>query len=372
MKLARAQRIVIKVGSALLVDPKTGSLHQKWLKSLVEDVAELHAAGKDVVLVSSGSVALGRKYLDLGNKKLRLEEKQAAAACGQVELVRHYQKCLETKDIQSGQILLTLQDSEDRKRYLNARTTLETLLGMRIVPIINENDTVATAELRFGDNDRLGARVAQMVGADVLVLLSDIDGLYSANPKKDADARFIPIVEAITPEIEAMAGDSISHYGSGGMITKIQAAKIAVSSGCNMVITAGKPLHPIKELMNGARCTWFLSKENPISARKNWIAGSVAPTGTIVIDDGALEALHKGKSLLPAGVRQVSGNFNRGDAVTIKDLKGKEVGRGLTAYTMDEARRIMGKKSKEIEAVLGFSSRSALIHRDDLVLMASN
>lgn len=368
MNLNKARRIVIKIGSALLVDQESGSLHQKWLKTLVEDAAQLHAKGKEVVIVSSGAVALGRKYLNLTNKTLRLEEKQAAAACGQVELVRHYQKGFEAYDIQSGQVLLTLQDSEDRKRYLNARTTLETLLAMRIIPIINENDTVATAELRFGDNDRLAARVAQMVGADTLVLLSDIDGLYSANPQKDKNAVFIPKVQEVTPAIEAMAGGSVSHYGSGGMITKIQAAKIAVASGCNMVITAGKPLHPIKQLEEGARCTWFLSQENPVSARKKWIVGSISPTGVVVIDDGALEALRKGKSLLPAGVKKVSGSFNQGDAVIIQDMKGKEVGRGLIAYTMDEAKRIIGKQSKEIEKILGFSSRSALIHRDDMVV----
>lgn len=369
MNLNKAKRIVIKVGSALLVDQKTGSLHQKWLKSLVEDIAFLHSKGKKVILVSSGSVALGRKYLHLKHKKLKLEEKQAAAACGQMELMRHYQKCLAPYDIQTGQILLTIQDSEDRKRYLNARTTLETLLKMRIIPIINENDTIATAELRFGDNDRLAARVAQMAGADALVLLSDINGLYSANPQTDKKAKFISVVKAITPEIEAMAGDSISHYGSGGMRTKVEAAKIAVESGCSMVITAGKPLNPIRQLMDGAKCTWFVSKDNPASARKNWIAGSIAPTGKIVIDDGALEALYKGKSLLPAGVKKVLGNFSRGDAVLIKDLEGNEIGRGLVSYTKEEAKRIIGKKSREIEKILGFSSRNALIHRDNMVIL---
>lgn len=368
MKIENAKRIVIKIGSALLVDAENGTLRKAWFDSIIEDVASLHQQGKDVVVVSSGSVALGRKHLNLQGKKLKLEEKQAAAACGQAELVQYYQEGLQKHGITVAQILLDIMDSENRRRYLNARTTLGTLIDMRVVPVINENDTVATAELRFGDNDRLAARVAQMVEADVLVLLSDVDGLYTANPEHDPHAVFIPEVKEITPEIEAMAGGATSHLGSGGMVTKVAAAKIAVASGCHMVITKGKGSHPVKALLDGGKCTWFISAENPISARKHWIAGSVAPAGVIMVDDGAVNALLKGKSLLPAGVKEVSGNFNRGDAVLVANLKGQEVGRGLIAYTISETRRIIGRKSQEIEEILGYSGRNALIHRDDLVI----
>lgn len=368
MKLTEAKRIVIKIGSALLVDQASGELRHAWFESIMADVAKLHAAGKEVVIVSSGSVALGRRHLNLQGKKLKLEEKQAAAACGQAELVQYYQEHLKKHNITVAQILLDIMDSENRRRYLNARTTLGTLIDMRVIPVINENDTVATAELRFGDNDRLAARVAQMVEAEVLVLLSDVDGLYTANPDHNPQATFIPEVKNITPEIEAMAGGATSHVGSGGMVTKIAAAKIAVASGCHMVITKGTPLHPIKTLQEGRKCTWFLSKENPISARKHWIAGSIAPAGKVVVDEGAERALLQGKSLLPAGVKEVVGNFNRGDAVIVVTLQGKEIGRGLIAYTSEEARRIIGRKSGEIEEILGYSGRNELIHRDDLVL----
>ena len=367
MRLKQAKRIVIKIGSMLLVDAKSGQLHKEWLDSVIDDVAELYKQGKEIIIVSSGSVALGRRHLHLESDILKLEEKQAAAACGQVELMQHYQQEMARFNITTAQLLLSLQDSEDRRRYLNARETIETLLSMRAIPVINENDTVATAEIRFGDNDRLAARVAQMASADALVLLSDVDGLYTANPELDAKAEFIPEVKEITPEIEAMAGGSVSNFGSGGMTTKVMAAKIATASGCHMAITKGKSLHPIRNLLEGGRCTWFVSKENPISARKHWIAGSVAPVGEIVIDDGAQAALSKGKSLLPAGVTEVSGTFNRGDAVAVMNLHGQEVGRGLIAYTNKEAACIIGRKTHEIEEILGFSGRSALIHSDDLV-----
>lgn len=365
MHISKARRLVVKVGTSILIGEE-GAVRQNWLKAIAEDIAGFRKRGTQVIVVTSGAVAMGRKIL--GAVVSQLEEKQAAAACGQIMLVEAWRKNLQKHEFSTAQILLTIDDSEDRRRYLNARGTLEVLLENGIIPIINENDTVATAELRFGDNDRLAARVAQMISADYLVLFSDIDGFYTSNPHTDKNARFIPEVLAITPEIEAMAGTSTSGVGSGGMITKIEAAKIALAAGCHMAIAAGKKIHPLRALEEGGQATWFVASSTPVNARKNWIAGSISPTGVLVVDDGAAEALAKGKSLLPAGVKNVTGNFERGDTVLIKNLQHREIGRGLIAYSSEDAKRIIGHKSNEIEKILGFKGRNAIIHRDDLVL----
>lgn len=366
--LARAHRVVVKVGSALLVDASSGRLNRAWLETLVEDIVRLRRQGREVVLVSSGAIALGRRHLGLPKGALRLEESQAAAAVGQIRLAHAYKELLEAHDIPVAQVLLTLEDSEDRRRYLNARATLNTLLAHGAVPVINENDTVATAEIRYGDNDRLAARVAQMVSADCVLLLSDIDGLYTADPNKDPNAQFIPVVREITPQIEAMAGGSASDVGRGGMTTKIIAARIAVAAGCHFCIAPGAPRHPVRRIEQGARCTWFRPAASPVAARKQWIAGTLRPTGSLVIDDGALRALRAGKSLLPAGVRRIAGRFERGDTVSVVDASGREVARGIVAYGDVEANRIIGRKSAEIESLLGIRGRDELIHRDDLVM----
>ncbi|BAE52884.1 glutamate 5-kinase [Paramagnetospirillum magneticum] len=365
--LAAAKRLIVKIGSSLLVDDSTGQVRRGWLETLAADIAACKARGQEVIVVSSGAVAVGRRKLGLV-PPLKLEEKQAAAATGQIRLAHAWQDALAHHQITVAQVLLTLDDSENRRRYLNARSTLETLLKLGAVPVINENDTVATAEIRVGDNDRLAARVAQMVSADALVLFSDIDGLYTADPRKDPDARFIPEVHELTPEIEAMAGDPGSAYGSGGMVTKLVAARICLSAGCRMAITRGEPMHPLKTIEDGGRCTWFLPNSEPRTARKQWIFGSMKPTGTLVLDAGAARALAQGRSLLPAGITEVSGAFERGDCVLVKDGSGKVLGRGLVAYSADDSRAIMGRKSGEIEAILGFRGRDELIHRDDLVM----
>ncbi len=367
--LTNARRIVVKVGSALLVDPETGRLNRAWLESLVEDLLRLRARHQQVILVSSGAIALGRRQLKLAKGPLRLEEKQAAAAVGQIRLAHAYKELLEEKGVTVAQVLLTLADSEVRRRYLNARATLSALLELGAIPVINENDTVATAEIRYGDNDRLAARVAQMASADCLLLLSDVDGLYTADPNKDPNAQFIERVRHVTPEIEAMAGGSMSDVGSGGMATKILAAKIAVAAGCHMCISAGHHQHPVSRIEEGARCTWFAPTANPRAARKQWIAGTLRPAGALTIDAGALKALRAGKSLLPAGVKSASGHFERGDTVSVLAADGSEVARGIVAYSDGDAVRIMGRKSSEIEALLGFSGRAEMIHRDDLVIL---
>lgn len=367
-RLTRARCVVVKIGSALLVDDASGELRGAWLRALVDDVAELRARGAHVVLVSSGAIALGRGVLGLRDKVLRLEESQAAAASGQVLLAHAYQSALAIKGLACAQILLTLEDTEQRRRYLNARSTFNTLLKLGAVPVVNENDTVATNEIRYGDNDRLAARVAQMVSADCMVLLSDVDGLYSADPGRDSTARHFPEIAAITPEIEAMAGGVSSGVGSGGMVTKLAAARIATGAGCAMAIADGRILHPIHALSEGARCTWFLAHGSPAAARKQWIAGALEPAGRLSLDAGAVRALLDGKSLLPAGVRQVSGNFNRGDAVIVTGPDGAEIARGLCAYSSADAQRILGHKSREIERLLGYRGRDEMIHRDDLVL----
>ena len=366
--LATGRRVVVKIGSALLVDDQHGTVHRHWLETLAEDLAVCRGRGQELVVVSSGAIALGRRPLGLSDGDLRLEEKQAAAATGMVRLAHAYQEILEKHGMTVAQVLLTLDDSENRRRYINARNTLEALLRAGAVPLINENDTVATDEIRFGDNDRLAARVAAMIGADTLVLLSNVDGLYTADPLTDKDARLIPEVRDITPEIEALAGPVATGYGSGGMVTKLAAAKAALGAGCRMVIADGSALHPLKRIEDGAPCTWFLPSATPRTARKRWIAGTLRPAGTITVDDGALRALEKGKSLLPAGVIAAEGDFQRGDAVIVKGPGGREVARGLTAYSAADARRIMGHKSGGIEGLLGYRGRDEMINRDDLVL----
>lgn len=363
-----ARRIVVKIGSALLVDRDTGRLRATWLNSLSDDVAELASEGRQVILVSSGAIALGRHVLKLPKGPLELEQSQAAAAVGQIALSAAYRELLSARGLTAAQVLLTLGDTEDRRRYLNARRTLETLIELNAVPVINENDTVATSEIRYGDNDRLSARVATMVSADCLVLLSDIDGLYTAPPAKDPSARHIPLVTQITADIEAMAGDAGTELSKGGMKTKIEAGKIALGSGTDMVITTGKVLNPLAQITAGARCTWFIAPADPVAARKRWIAGQLEPRGTLHIDAGAETALLSGKSLLPAGVRRVEGDFQRGDAVIIRGPDGREVGRGLAGYGSDEAHRITGRKTSEIAALLGHDARSAMVHRDDMAL----
>jgi len=367
--LTRARRVVVKIGSALLVDQASGQLRRHWLAALAEDVAGLRRRGQDVVLVSSGAIALGQRSLGLTERLLRLEDSQAAAAAGQIRLAHAYQDALARHDIPVAQVLLTGDDTEQRRRYLNARGTIGALLAHGSVPVVNENDTVATEEIRFGDNDRLAARVAAMIAADCLVLLSDIDGLYSADPRRDGAARFIPEVAEITPEIEAMAGASGSSVGSGGMVTKLAAARIAMQAGCAMVIADGKAEHALARLDDDGRGTWFATAASPASARKRWIAGSLRPQGSLAIDAGAGRALRNGKSLLPAGVVGVDGRFQRGDAVSVRDPEGAELARGLVAYSSDDARRIMGRRSSEISDLLGYRGREEMIHRDDLALL---
>jgi glutamate 5-kinase len=362
------RRIVVKVGSSLLVDSKAGCVHEGWLTSLAEDIARLHEDGRELLVVSSGAIALGRAVLKLPRGALKLEDSQAAAAVGQIALARIWSEILSRHGITAGQILVTLGDTEERRRYLNARSTIAKLLEWRAVPVINENDTVATNEIRYGDNDRLAARVATMASADLLVLLSDIDGLYDRPPGGDSGAKLIPLVERITPEVEAMAGAAGSELSRGGMQTKLEAAKIATTAGTHMVIASGRVSHPLRTIAEGTRCTWFLTPANPVTSRKRWIAGSLEPKGTLTIDAGAVAALRRGKSLLPAGVIRVEGSFARGDAVIIRGPDGTEVGRGLVAYDAEDAERIRGKSSTEILLVLGIGGRAEMIHRDDLVL----
>ncbi|SIT05669.1 glutamate 5-kinase [Insolitispirillum peregrinum] len=367
-RLASVRRLVIKIGSALLVDEQTGHVRRQWLESVAEDIARVRARGTEVVVVSSGSVALGRRRLKLPAGVLRLEEKQAAAAVGQVGLAHAYQEVLGKHDITAAQVLLTPGDTENRRRYLNARNTLDTLLKLGAVPVINENDTVATQELRYGDNDRLGARVAMCAGADALILFSDIDGLYTADPKVDPSARLIAEVPELTPQIRAMAGEAQPGVGTGGMVTKLMAAQIAMGAGCAMAIAPGKHLNPLLHMEQGGPCTWFLAETTPQSARKQWILGSMSPAGTLIVDDGAARALRSGRSLLPAGVVAVEGSFQRGDTVLVRDRSGALLGKGLAAYGADAARTIIGHQSAEIETLLGYRGREELIHRDDLVI----
>ncbi len=363
-----ARRIVVKIGSALLADRATGALKVEWLASLLDDVAALTAQGKQIVLVSSGAIALGRHALKLPKGALQLEQSQAAASVGQISLAHAYQDMCAKRGLTAAQILLTLGDTEQRRRYLNARQTLETLLALGAIPVVNENDTVATTEIRYGDNDRLSARVASMVSADCLVLLSDIDGLYTAPPALDPNARHIPLVTAITAEIEAMAGDAGTELSKGGMKTKVEAGKIALAAGTNMVITTGKIMNPLRAIAEGSTVTWFLAGTDPVTAKKRWIAGQLEPKGQLHIDAGAERALAAGKSLLPAGVTRVDGNFDRGDAVIIRAHDGREIGRGLVEYAKADAERIAGKRSNDIASILGFSGRDVLVHRDHMAL----
>ena len=373
--LAAARRLVVKIGSALLV-ADSGDIRRDWLDTLADDVARCRARGQEVILVSSGAIAVGRRHLGLAGNRLRLEEKQAAAATGQIRLAHAYQEALARHGITVAQILLTLEDTEERRRHLNARATFAQLLGLGAVPVVNENDTIATAEIRFGDNDRLAARVAQMTSADMLVLLSDIDGLYTADPRKDPGARHIAAVREIGPEIEAMAGEAAPGYSSGGMVTKLAAARIAMSAGCRMLIARGVPqagaeAAPLAAIEAGERATLFLPPGEPRSARKAWIAGTVEPSGVVIVDDGAALALRRGRSLLPAGVVAVEGVFERGDAVIVRTGSGLEAGRGLSAYSSADIRRIAGHKSGEIAGILGYRGRDEIIHRDDLVVTES-
>lgn len=370
-RLQSHRRVVVKIGSSLLVDGRTGALNRPWLLAFAEDVAALAAGGSQVMIVSSGAIALGRRVLNLGRTGLKLEESQAAAAIGQIELAKAYAEVLAGHGLVAAQILLTLADTEERRRYLNARSTLGTLWGLGAVPVINENDTVATSEIRYGDNDRLAARVATMVSADCLVLLSDIDGLYTAPPLDNPDARLIPFVDRITPEIEAMAGSAGSELSRGGMRTKIDAAKIAVAAGTRMVIASGKGLNPLRTIDRDGNATWFAAHATPVAARKTWIAGSLEPNGVLMIDAGAEKALTSGKSLLPAGVVSVIGAFSRGDAVAIVGSGGRELGRGLIAYDSRDADCIKGRNSSEIQSILGYAGRAEMIHRDDMAMKVS-
>ena len=365
--LSSFRRIVVKVGSSLLVDAAAGSLKRDWLASLAADIATLHKEKRDVLVVSSGAIALGRAVLKLPPGPLKLEDSQAAAAVGQIALARAWSESLSAHALTAGQVLVTLGDTEERRRYLNARSTIAKLLEWRSVPVINENDTVATSEIRYGDNDRLAARVATMMSADLLVLLSDVDGLYD-KPPSAGGAQRVPVVARITPEIEAMAGVSSSALARGGMLTKIEAAKIATSAGTHMIIASGHVAHPLQAIADGAACTWFLTPANPVTARKKWIAGSLEPRGALVIDAGAVKALRGGKSLLPAGVVRIEGAFGRGDAVVVRGPDGAEIGRGLIAYDAEDADKIKGRSSTDILSILGFGGRTEMIHRDDLVL----
>jgi len=365
------RRIVVKVGSSLLVDSKAGDVRGAWLSALAADIAGLHKEGREILIVSSGSIALGRSRLKLPRGALKLEESQGAAAVGQIALARIWSEVLGAHGIGAGQILVTLQDTEERRRYLNARSTIAKLLEWRAIPVINENDTVATNEIRYGDNDRLAARVATMATADLLILLSDVDGLYDAPPSQSPNAGLIQVVERVTAEIEAVAGDAGSELSRGGMRTKIEAAKIATTGGTHMLIASGKIEHPLQAIADGGRCSWFLTPANPVTARKRWIAGSLEPKGTLTIDAGAVNALRAGKSLLPAGVIRVDGQFARGDAVVVRGPDTHEIGRGLVAYDAEDADKIKGRSSPDVMAILGISGRAEMIHRDDLVVGAT-
>ena len=367
--LDRFNRVVVKVGSSLLVDSPRGAVKQTWLEALVEDVAALHRRGASVLVVSSGAIALGRTVAGLPKGALRLEDSQASAAIGQIALASAWSQALQSHGIVAGQVLVTLQDTEERRRYLNARATLARLIAMRAIPVINENDTVATSEIRYGDNDRLAARVATMASADLLILLSDVAGLYDGPPAGNAQAKLLPVVERITPEIEAMAGGAASLLSRGGMRTKIEAARIATGGGTHMVIADGRVAHPVARVAEGARCTWFLTPSNPVTARKIWIRGSLELRGIVFVDAGAAAALAGGKSLLPAGVTRVEGEFSRGDCVAIRDERGAEIGRGLIAYDALHAERIRGRNSRDIAQILGVAGRAEMIHRDDMALV---
>ncbi len=364
-KFENAKCIVIKIGSSLLVDENTGTLRLQWLESLAQDVYDLKKMGKEVVLVSSGSIALGRRILELPTQILELDQSQAAASVGQIQLAQAYQKSLSKYGITTGQVLVTAEDSQNRRRYLNSRATLATLLRMDVVPIVNENDTVATDDIRFGDNDRLAAQVASLCDADILIILSDVDGLYTSNPLSDKSAKHIPIVSLITPEIVSYAGNSTSQDSKGGMITKIDAARVAMAAGCILIITKGKSLRPINRLQVGASATWFIPEGDAITARKKWIS-AMKVKGRLYIDSGAEKALENGKSLLPVGLINYDGDFQRGDTVEILSFDGRSLAKGLVAYNEPELSLIKGCHSREIKDLLGHAGRSALVHRNDM------
>jgi glutamate 5-kinase len=377
-EIQNASTLVLKIGSSLLLHQTDGDsqgLNVDWLAAMASDIAQARAKGQKIILVTSGALALGCAKLGVQRQDLNLAQSQAASATGQIELVRGWQSALDAQALQSAQVLLTAEDTEQRRRYLNARQTLTALLDMGVIPVINENDTLATQELRYGDNDRLAARVAAMVSADCLVLFSDIDGLYTANPQETEGGEFLDVVEEITPEISAMAGGSGSQHGSGGMVTKLQAGEIAQSAGCHMVLASGRALSPLTALAQGARSTLFRAHANPLTARKNWIASTLHPAGTIHLDAGAVRALAAGNSLLPVGISRLEGNFERGDCLSIIAPDGQEIARGLSAYARLEAGFLVGKDSKAIAALPEFSDynleRTEMVHRDDMVLMTS-
>lgn len=365
--LSNYRRLVIKVGSSLLVDD-SGQLNRNWLENLADDAADLANADHEILIVSSGAIAIGSLVLGINKQRARLEDLQAAAAAGQVQLVHAYQECLRRHGISAAQILLTPDDTENRRRFLNARRTLEKLLERSVIPIINENDTVATTEIRYGDNDRLAARIAQLVMADALILLSDVDGFYTADPGTSEDAEHIPVVSNINSDTLAMAGETRSHVGTGGMATKVQAASIATHAGCSTIIASGAIAHPLRALNDGARCTVFSTSATPAAARKQWLAGVLEVCGELHLDDGAVGALGSGGSLLPVGVVAVTGNFRRGDVITLKNASGTDIGRGLAEYSNEEAARLAGLQSDQIEEALGYRGRAVMVHRDELVL----
>ncbi|MEC9376444.1 MAG: glutamate 5-kinase [Pseudomonadota bacterium] len=366
--LAQSKRVVVKLGSSLLIDSSNRSLNIEWLESFASELAALKRAGQEILLVSSGAIALGRVYLGLNENQRLLEEHQAAAAAGQILLAHAYQELMEKHDCKVAQVLLTPDDTENRQRYLNARNTIQTLLNLGVLPVINENDTVATEEIRYGDNDRLAARVAQMVSADCLVLLSDVAGMFNGDPNENNQLELISQVTEITPELESLAGSTKTAYGSGGMATKLSAARICMSAGCATVIASGKTNHPLTQIISGVPCTWFLPSSSPLAARKQWIAGSLKPCGKLIIDDGAKEALANGNSLLPVGVKEIFGEFQCGDPVVLLSIDGRDIGRGLVSFSSEDAMRIIGRRSEEIEMIIGYESGIEMIHRDNLVI----
>ncbi|GBR54264.1 gamma-glutamyl kinase [Neokomagataea thailandica NBRC 106555] len=367
--LSDARRIVIKIGSALLVDPERATLRTEWLAGLCADIAQLKKAGRDVIVVSSGAIALARHQLGKTNAKLRLEEKQALASIGQIGLAQGWQNALSLYGLTAGQLLLTQDDTEDRERHLNARATLETLLQLGCVPIINENDAVATSEIRFGDNDRLAARVAQMTASDTLILLSDIDGLYTADPRKEPEARFLPVIEHVTDDVMALGGEPPPGYSSGGMRTKLLAARIANRAGTNMIIASGYHPSPIKRLIEGGLCTWFCAEIDTGSARKRWIGSGLSAKGSLTVDAGAEQALSKGASLLSAGISRVSGKFKRGDLIAVCNQDDEHIAIGLANYNSDEVQRLVGQRTCFMPDILGYCGPDELIHRDNLSLL---